>query len=102
MGDEADRDHHEPVPMRNFGLVPNFVDIHPRTLSFDLEDAKKRLTKNTRAVLPVHWFGLPCDMDEICGWANQKSLIVLAIRAQAKQLAGVITSEAKTIEDLNS
>lgn len=71
------------VPMRNFGLVPNFVDIDPRTLNFDLEDAKKRLTKNTRALLPVHWFGLPCDMDAIGDWANQKGLIVLEDAAHA-------------------
>ncbi len=71
------------VPMRNFGLVPNFVDINPRTLNFDLEDAKKRLTKNTRAVFPVHWFGLPCDMDQICDWAKEKDLIVLEDAAHA-------------------
>lgn len=71
------------VPMRNFGLVPNFVDVNPRTLNFDLEDAKKRLTKNTKAVFPVHWFGLPCDMDQICDWANEKGLIVLEDAAHA-------------------
>jgi dTDP-4-amino-4,6-dideoxygalactose transaminase len=65
------------VPMRLFGLVPVFVDIDPRTLNVDLEDAKRRLTKNTKAVLPVHWIGLPCEMDQICDWANQKGLIVL-------------------------
>ena len=54
------------VPMRLFGLVPVFVDINPRTLNFDLEDAKRRLTKNTKAVLPVHWIGLPAEMDHIC------------------------------------
>lgn len=71
------------VPMRNFGLVPVFVDINPRTLNFDLEDAKKRLTNNTRAVLPVHWLGLPCDMDQICDWADEKGLIVLEDAAHA-------------------
>ena len=65
------------VPMRFFGLVPVFVDINPRTLNFDLEDAKKRLTKDTKAVLPVHWIGLPSDMDLICDWAKGKGLIVL-------------------------
>jgi dTDP-4-amino-4,6-dideoxygalactose transaminase len=65
------------VPMRLFGLVPVFVDIDPQTLNFDLNDAKKRLTKNTKAVLPVHWIGLPCDMDQICDWADEKGLIVL-------------------------
>jgi dTDP-4-amino-4,6-dideoxygalactose transaminase len=71
------------VPMRHFGLVPVFVDIDPRTLNFDLEDAKKRLTKNTRAVLPVHWYGLPCDMDDICRWADERGLAVLEDAAHA-------------------
>jgi dTDP-4-amino-4,6-dideoxygalactose transaminase len=65
------------MPMRLFGLVPVFVDINPRTLNFDLEDAKRRLTKNTKAVLPVHWIGLPAEMDHICDWSKEKGLIVL-------------------------
>ena len=65
------------VPMRLFGLVPVFVDIDPQTLNIDLEDAKKRLTKNTKAIVPVHWIGLPCEMDKICDWAKQKGLSVL-------------------------
>ena len=71
------------VPMRHFGLVPVFVDINPRTLNFDLEDAKRRLTKNCRAVMPIHWFGLPCDMDQINEWADYKGLIVLEDAAHA-------------------
>ncbi len=71
------------VPMRLFGLVPVFVDINPQTLNFDLEDAKKRLTKNTKAVLPVHWIGLPADMDLINDWAKEKDLIVLEDSAHA-------------------
>jgi dTDP-4-amino-4,6-dideoxygalactose transaminase len=65
------------VPMRLFGLVPCFVDINPRTLNFDLEDARRRLNRNVKAVLPVHWIGLPADMDHISGWAKEKGLIVL-------------------------
>ncbi len=71
------------MPMRFFGLVPVFVDINPRTLNFDLEDAKRRLTPNTKAVLPVHWIGLPADMDHISEWANEKGLIVLEDAAHA-------------------
>ncbi len=71
------------MPMRLFGLVPVFVDINPRTLNFDLDDAKKRITKDTKAVLPVHWIGLPCDMDLICDWAKEKGLIVLEDSAHA-------------------
>jgi len=78
------------VPMRLFGLVPVFVDINPRTLNFDVEDAKRRLTKNTKALLPVHWIGLPCDMDQICDFAEEKGLIVLedACHAHGASLKG--------------
>ena len=65
------------VPMRLFGLVPVFVDVNPRTLNFDVDDAKRRLTANTKALLPVHWIGLPCEMDRICEFAKEKGLIVL-------------------------
>ena len=65
------------TPMRFFGLVPVFVDINPRTLNFDVEDAQRRLTKNTKALLPVHWIGLPCEMDRISAFAKEKGLIVL-------------------------
>jgi dTDP-4-amino-4,6-dideoxygalactose transaminase len=71
------------APMRFFGLVPVFVDIDPYTLNLDLEDAKKRLTPNTKAILPVHWIGLPCEMDRICDWAKEKGLIVLEDAAHA-------------------
>jgi len=78
------------MPMRFFGLVPVFVDINPRTLNFDLEDAKKRLTANTKAVLPVHWIGLPADMDLIGDWAKEKGLIVCedAAHSQGSKLKG--------------
>jgi len=78
------------MPMRFFGLVPVFVDINPRTLNFDLEDAKKRLTPNTKAVLPVHWIGLPADMDLIGDWAKEKGLIVCedAAHSQGSRLKG--------------
>lgn len=71
------------LPMRLFGLVPVFVDNHPRTLNFDLEDAKRRLTKNTRAIEVVHLFGLPCDMEAICDFAKEKGLLILEDCAHA-------------------
>jgi len=71
------------LPMRLFGLVPVFVDNDPRTLNFDLEDAKRRLTKNTRAIEVVHLFGLPCDMEAICDFAKEKGLPILEDCAHA-------------------
>ena len=71
------------LAMRFFGYVPIFVDIDPRTACFDLDDAKRKLTKRTRAVAPMHSWGLPCEMDRICGWAKEKGLIVLEDAAHA-------------------
>ena len=71
------------LPMRFFGLVPVFVDSNPRTLNFDLEDAKRRLTKNTKALLAVHMLGVPCEMDAICEFAKEKGLLVLEDCAHA-------------------
>lgn len=65
------------VPMRLFGLVPVFVDVDPRTMNLDVEDFKRHITPKTRAVLPVHWYGLPCELDEICAIAEEHGLSVL-------------------------
>jgi perosamine synthetase len=65
------------TPMRFFGLVPIFIDINPVTKNFDLEDAKRKLTKNTKAMIPVHIEGMPADIDHISDFANEKGLILL-------------------------
>jgi len=72
------------APMHLFGYVPVFVDINPRSQTFDLDDAKRRLTSRVKAVLPMHSFGNPCDMDQICDFAKEKGLIVLEDAAQAQ------------------
>jgi perosamine synthetase len=72
------------APMHLFGYVPAFVDLNPRTMTFDIEDARKQLTARTKAVFPMHSFGNPCDMDQICGFAKEKGLIVLEDAAQAQ------------------
>jgi dTDP-4-amino-4,6-dideoxygalactose transaminase len=71
------------VPMRFFGFVPVFIDIDPRTACFDLDDAKRKLTKDTRALIPMHSWGMPCEMDKINDWAKQKGLIVCEDAAHA-------------------
>lgn len=65
------------LPMRFFGLVPVMVDINPVTLNFDVEDAKRKLTKNTKAVFPVHYLGMPADLDYISDFCKEKGLILL-------------------------
>ena len=46
-------------------LLPIFADINPETLNIDPQNIKSAITKNTSAILPVHVFGNPCEVEEI-------------------------------------
>jgi dTDP-4-amino-4,6-dideoxygalactose transaminase len=48
-----------------FGARPIFVDIDSKTMNLDVRDATRRITQQTRAIIPVHFAGQPCDIDEI-------------------------------------
>jgi len=63
--------------MRFFSYVPIFIDIDPATACFNLDDARRKFTSRTRAVFPMHSWGLPCEMDHIRAFAREKDLIVL-------------------------
>lgn len=78
------------APLHLFGYVPRFVDISPRSMTFDLADAKKRMTPLTRAIVVMHSAGNPCDMDQICAFAKEKGLVVVedACQAQGASLQG--------------
>lgn len=52
-----------------------FVDIDPKTFNLDVKDLKRRITKKTKAIIPVHLFGLCADMDEIKSVAGEIPLI---------------------------
>jgi dTDP-4-amino-4,6-dideoxygalactose transaminase len=69
--------------MRFFGCVPVFVDVNPRTATFDVEHAKKVLNPRVRAVVPMHSWGLPCELDHICDFAKEHGLDVLEDCAHA-------------------
>ena len=71
------------VPMRLFGYVPIFVDSNPSTRCFDLADAARKLTPRTRAMVPMHPGGMPCDMDQINDFAKEKGLVVVEDAAHA-------------------
>ncbi len=59
------------------GARPVFVDIDSSTLNLSVEDAKNRITPRTRAIIPVHLSGLPCDLDEIHTLAKSYNLHVV-------------------------
>jgi dTDP-4-amino-4,6-dideoxygalactose transaminase len=71
------------LPMRFFQYVPIFIDLDPRTACFDLDYAAKHLTKNTRAMIPMHSWGMPCDMDRISAFGKEHGLIVMEDAAHA-------------------
>src|SRR5690349_24879005 len=56
------------------GATPVFADIDPRTHNIDLDKAAAAITPRTRAIIPVHMCGLPCDMDKLYALAREHSL----------------------------
>jgi len=59
------------------GGVPVFADIDPRTYTLDPADLERRITPRTKAVLPVHLWGHPAEMDDIMGIARARRLRVI-------------------------
>ncbi|MFZ5988723.1 MAG: UDP-4-amino-4,6-dideoxy-N-acetyl-beta-L-altrosamine transaminase [Bacillota bacterium] len=65
------------------GAKPVFSDIDPKTYNIDPKDIKRKITKNTKAIIPVHFTGQPCDMDEIFNIAREYDLTVIEDGAHA-------------------
>lgn len=65
------------------GAVPVFVDADKDTWNIDEAAIEKKITKRTKAIMPVHIFGNPCDMDAIADIAKRHSLFVVEDAAEA-------------------
>lgn len=65
------------------GARPVFVDIDPQTLNLDVEQVETAITTRTRAILPVHLFGLPVQMDRLMQLSRLRDLLVIEDAAQA-------------------
>jgi dTDP-4-amino-4,6-dideoxygalactose transaminase len=63
--------------------LPVFADTDPATLTMDPTTIESRITDRTRAILPVHIFGMPCDMDAINAIARKHNLAVVEDACQA-------------------
>ncbi|MBP9742432.1 MAG: DegT/DnrJ/EryC1/StrS family aminotransferase [Burkholderiales bacterium] len=59
------------------GATPIFVDCDPTTLNIDIEQIESKITSRTRAIIPVHFGGLPCDMERILAIAKRYDLRVI-------------------------
>ncbi|MDI6788316.1 MAG: aminotransferase class I/II-fold pyridoxal phosphate-dependent enzyme, partial [Planctomycetota bacterium] len=56
--------------------TPIFADVDEKTLAIDLEDVKRKITLRTKAIIPVHYSGRPCDMDALKKIAGDKIAII--------------------------
>lgn len=65
------------------GAIPVFVDIDPQTYNLDPRCVEEAITERTRAVIPVHFGGQPCEMEAINRLARKHNLIVLEDAAHA-------------------
>lgn len=65
------------------GATPVFCDIHADDLNIDVNQIKEMITGKTKAIIPVHYRGFPCDMDEIYALAQEKNLFVVEDAAHA-------------------
>jgi perosamine synthetase len=65
------------------GARPVFVDIDPVTYTLDIQQLEARITPRTKAIIPVHLFGLACDMEPIMALARKHNLAVVEDACQA-------------------
>ncbi len=65
------------------GAQPVLCDVRPDDLNIDLESARAKLTPRTKAVMPVHISGWPCDMDGLAAFAREHGLRVVEDAAHA-------------------
>ena len=65
------------------GAIPVFADIDPVTYNLDPKSVEKKITKKTKAIVPVHLYGMPCDMDAFMALAKKHNLRIIEDTAQA-------------------
>jgi dTDP-4-amino-4,6-dideoxygalactose transaminase len=86
--------------VRYLGADPVLVDIDPVTLNIDIERIRAAITPRTKAIMPVHYGGLACDMEAILSLAHEFGLKVIEDAAHALpttcngQLIGSLKSDA--------
>src|SRR3954470_1101918 len=65
----------ELAPVARLSVV--FTDVAPRTFNIDPDSLERLITDKTRAIVPTHLYGLPCDMDRIVDIAGRHDLIII-------------------------
>lgn len=65
------------------GAKPIFADIDYDSINIDPQEIERKITQKTKAILPVHFAGLPCDMEKIYGIAKRNKLTIIEDAAHA-------------------
>jgi len=63
--------------------IPVFADVDPRTFTMDVEDAARKITPQTRAILPVDLYGLPANIPALMALARERGLLVVEDACQS-------------------
>jgi perosamine synthetase len=71
------------IPLLYIGAKPVFVDVDPNTLNVDVEHLRTVVSSKTKAIVVVHYGGLPCDMDEVASIAKEFGIPVIEDAAHA-------------------
>jgi perosamine synthetase len=72
-----------PELARVAGLTVVFADVDPATFNMDPDSVERLITDKTRAIVPTHLYGLPCDMDRLLAIAARHDLVVIEDCAHA-------------------
>ncbi len=71
------------IPLLYHGVEIRFADVQPGTMNLDLDHVRRLISPKTKAIVCVHYGGLPCDMDEIHEIADRHELTVIEDAAHA-------------------
>jgi perosamine synthetase len=64
-------------PVVYVGATPVLADVDPKTFNISAEEIERKITEKTKAIIPVHLYGNPCEMDKIISMAKRRGLYVI-------------------------
>ncbi len=71
------------IPLLYMGVTVRFADVNPETMNIDVKHVRELVNEKTKAIICVHYGGLPCDMDELHAIASEYNIPVIEDAAHA-------------------